>query len=67
MNAKKYIVRFERNDEQFDEEYFYNNLEEAEDHFNLFLNDDSGLYKTIELIVWLDNSSLLLNKIEFSN
>lgn len=67
MNAKKYIVRFERNDEQFDEEYFYNTLEEAEDHFNLFLNDDSGLYKTIELIVWLKNSSLLLNKIEFSN
>lgn len=45
-----WIVRFVRKDGKPDEEYYYHSLAEAEYHRNLFLNDDSGLYKNIEIV-----------------
>lgn len=44
-----YIVRFVRKDGKADEEYYYQSLNDAEYHFHLFDNDDSGLYKWIML------------------
>ena len=46
---KYYIVRFIRADSQPDEEYFYHTREEAKAHYNLFRDDDSGLYSKIEI------------------
>lgn len=43
------IVRFVRKDDQPVEEYYYRSLEDAQYHFSLFLNDDSGLYREINL------------------
>ena len=45
-----YIVQFIRVDEHPDEKYFYNDLKSAKEHFDLFLNDDSGLYLAIRLL-----------------
>ena len=45
-----WIVRFVRKDGKPDEEYFYHSQNEAEYHRDLFQNDDSGLYKKIEVI-----------------
>ena len=45
------IVRFIRKDGQPDEDYYYNNLNEALYHIHLFRYDNSGFYKRIELIV----------------
>ena len=42
-----YMVRFVRRDGKPDEEYYYQSFEEAENHFHLFDNDNSGLYKMI--------------------
>lgn len=44
-----YIVRFVRADCGPDEEYYYHTEQEAFSHFNLFLDDDSELYKRIEI------------------
>ena len=44
-----YTVTFIRRDGQPDEIYYYNNLDEARYHFNLFVDDDSELYERIEL------------------
>ena len=44
-----FIVRFVRRDGKPDEEYFYNTTGEALYHFELFANDDSGLYTRIEV------------------
>ena len=44
-----YIVRFIRVDCGPDEEYYYHTEQEASAHFNLFLDDDSKLYKRIEI------------------
>lgn len=46
------IVRFIRADDQPAEEYYYNNISEAVHHIHLFKDDDSGLYRRIELIVY---------------
>lgn len=43
------ITRFTKTDGQT-EDYLYNTEQEARDHLNLFLNDDSGLYKNIAVI-----------------
>lgn len=57
-----YLVRFIRKDRQPNEEYYYNALKDAEYHFSLFADDDSGLYKRIELI---DNEKgLILNELQ---
>lgn len=52
-----YIVRFIRKDEKADEEYYYLAYGDALIHLALFKNDDSGLYKRIEIV---DNCSLRL-------
>ena len=44
-----YIVCFIRADQKPTEEYYYYSLEDARAHFNLLLNDDSELYKRIEI------------------
>lgn len=45
-----YIVRFVRADQQPDEEYYYHDLQLATEHFKLFEDDDSELYRRIELV-----------------
>lgn len=45
-----YCVQFKRNDGNPDEEYFYNFLDDAQSHIDLFKNDDSQLYEKIEII-----------------
>ena len=44
-----YIVRFTRTNNT-SEEYFYQKQTDAEYHFSLFIDDDSGLYSRIELL-----------------
>ena len=45
-----YIVRFVRRDGKPNEEYLYRTVEEARRHFDLFNEDDSDLYDSIEVI-----------------
>ncbi len=45
-----YIVRFNRRDDSLPEEYYYHHKEDAENHIELFSNDDSGLYTEIYLL-----------------
>ena len=45
-----YIVRFVRRDDKPDEEYFYRAAEDAQRHFDIFADDDSGLYEKIEVV-----------------
>ena len=44
-----YIVSFVRADNKPNEEYYYHTLEEAREHFSLFLDDSSGLYRQIQI------------------
>ena len=44
-----YMVKFIRKDTKPDEDYFYSNQTDAGAHIELFLNDDSNLYKAIVL------------------
>lgn len=46
---KEYIVCFIRADGKPNEEYYYATLEEAQAHYNLFFDDDSELYKAIQI------------------
>lgn len=55
-----YIVRFIRWDDQPNEEYYYHHLEDAIFHFDLFKDDDSGLYTRIELLEVCDKKLLKL-------
>ena len=50
MAEKMIAVRFVRRDGKPDEEYWYRSFVDAETHFRLFLDDDSGLYDEILLI-----------------
>ena len=52
-----YIVRFVRRDRKSNEEYYYHSLEAAQDHINLFHDDDSGLYKMI-LLLAIDGTTI---------
>ena len=45
-----YVTRFHRLDGKPREDYYYHTKEEALNHLNLFRNDDSGLYRSIEVI-----------------
>ena len=45
-----FLVRFIRQDPQPVEEYFYQSRAAAMEHFHLFKNDDSGLYRRIDLL-----------------
>lgn len=59
---KEYSVHFIRKDEQPEEIYFYNTPEEADWHLHLFDNDDSELYRKIEIKDRLGN---VLDRIVF--
>ena len=45
-----YVVRFARRDGKPNEEYLYHTVEEAQRHFDLLNEDDSGLYDSIKVI-----------------
>ena len=45
-----YIVRFIRKDDKPVEEFFYYAYSEAIRHLELFQDDNSGLYKRVEII-----------------
>lgn len=45
-----YLVCFIRKDKRPTEEYYYAALSDAEYHFSLFREDDSGLYQRIDLL-----------------
>ena len=62
----QYIVSFVRIDGQPDENYVYWQKEDAEHHMSLFANDDSGLYKRIELLLWDKNKAMVLKKLQFA-
>lgn len=54
-----YIVRFIRKDNKPVEEFFYHTYEEAFVHLALFRNDDSGLYRRIEIVqAWGDDKAI---------
>lgn len=57
LKPNGYIARFIRRDEKGDEEYYYLAYGDALNHLALFKNDNSGLYKRIEIV---DSRSLLL-------
>lgn len=59
-----YIVVFVRKDGKPKEEYYYNSKQQAEEHFNLFKNDDSELY---DKILFLEDaqSVKIIDKIQF--
>lgn len=60
-----YIVRFCRADGRPDEEYFYNSLPDANRHFSLFHEDDSGLYCTIDLVVCNKTGERIIHRLTF--
>ena len=60
-----FTVRFVRNDFKPNEEYSYYEKEGAEHHFSLFRNDDSGLYREIELLRIAGDKEIVLNSIQF--
>jgi len=45
-----YFVRLARRDGKPDDEYFYRVAEDAQRHFDMFADDDSGLYEKIEVV-----------------
>ena len=45
-----YVTRFHRRDGQPREDYYYRTKDEALNHLNLFRDDDSGLYGSIEVV-----------------
>lgn len=45
-----FFVRFVRKDNQPDEFYAYQNMVDAKNHFDMFINDDSDIFSRIELI-----------------
>lgn len=67
MHEKNYIVQFCRVDGQPDEEYIYNDINEAEKHFRLFQNDDSGLYTKVSLLSWFGDITTVLRQISFQH
>lgn len=58
-----YFVRFIRKDNKPVEEFFYNAYEDALKHFTLFRDDDSGLYKRIELVAAADDAKALITQL----
>ena len=65
MREQNYIVQFQRRDGLPDEEYIYYEKDEAERHFRLFYNDDSGLYSRIVLLSWFGDITSELRVISF--
>ena len=62
---KLYIVKFYRRDCLQTEEYTYYDKIDAENHFRIFINDDSGLYRKISLIQCLGNNDKELQVLNF--
>ena len=65
-----YIVRFIlgkcKPDKLYEEQiYYYHHKEDAAYHFNLFKEDDSDLYKRIELIELADHCEFILDRIDY--
>lgn len=58
-----YFVRFIRKDNKPVEEFFYHDYEDALDHLALFRDDDSGLYKRIELVTAADDAKSLITQL----
>ena len=56
-----YTVCFVRKDSKPEEIYYYHTFREAKEHLNLFQEDDSELYKRIEIRDLKEN---ILEKIE---
>lgn len=50
MDNNLFIVSFIRQGNLPNEDYYYQRKEDAEYHFSLFKNDDSGLYQRILLV-----------------
>ena len=42
----RFICKYGKNRE----EYYYHSKKEAENHLNMFIGDDSGLYSSVEVI-----------------
>ncbi len=61
----QYCVRLIRKDNQPDECYLYWHKDEAEYHLKLLCNDDSGLYKRIELLTIAGNLTTVSHSIVF--
>lgn len=61
----KYCVRFVRKDGQPNEEYFYSDIWSAENHLKKFINDNSGLYRTVSILEVKSNT--VLNLLYFEN
>ncbi len=66
-----YIVKFilgkRRADKIGEEIYFYGDKKAAECHFNSFIDDDSNLYKRIELIELKNHHDQVINIIDYEN
>ncbi len=60
-----FTVIFKRKDNQPDEIYYYNSLEEARYHFNLFKDDDSDLYNRIELCKENGSLQMIMDVLKF--
>ena len=60
-----YLIKFIRKDLNPDEDYYYHNLTDAQNHFDLFHDDDSDLYQRIELLQIEGLTENLLNHIDF--
>ena len=66
MEEVLYLVQFHRKDGKHLEEYEYWKMEDAQRHFNLFRDDDSGLYCNIDLIERrIGQLDVLIQRIEF--
>lgn len=61
-----FTVRFIRNDSTQNEEYNYHAKKDAEYHFSLFKDDDSGLYQEIVLLRSAGDNESILDRIQFS-
>jgi hypothetical protein len=54
-----FVVRF-TNIYKETEDYYYNHIEHAEKHFNLFRDDESGLYRNICIMDESNNTVLAI-------
>lgn len=59
-----YIVRFVRQGSQPNEDYYYHNPLEAIGHMKLFVKDDSGIYKKIQLI-FCEETEIIVTELVF--
>lgn len=60
-----FAVVFERNDQKPDEVYYYNKKDSAEYHFDLFSDDDSGMYSKISIIDVDEKREIRYNRLDF--